>query len=164
MKRGSLLLVVALLTTGCTYRIVADKTIEQSEHGPQVCVSYRYSGDSSGRGTSRCSDDRGEPLTLRCYADAKVGDGWPDACSDGRLSDRALAIRPVLRGALAFTPVLSLVIGLISGVYVTKRINAPGWRDIAAGFVGAVVGLGLFVGTLILLFGLLFWVWDLLAE
>ena len=74
MRRLLPFLLIALLTTGCTQRIVTAKTIEQSDTGPRVCVSYRYTGAPKYlTAIKTCSDEHGEPLNLRCYNDAKIG-------------------------------------------------------------------------------------------
>ena len=155
-----LVLLFALLTTGCVQRIVAGKTIEESGGSTQVCVTYRYSGSSSDT-TRTCTDDQGQPLDRRCYDDAEIGKQWPDSCQDTSVSDWTLTVRQAWRSAYELTVWVALTIGLIGGVYTGRRWYAPGWRAVGAVVMGAMVGLGVWFGTALIL-QMAYWIaWTL---
>ncbi len=168
MRRPALLLLLVaatLLGVGCQLMIVTGKTVEESPDGPRVCLTYRYSGepDQFGSGTRTCVDWQGAPLTMRCYRDAAVGDRPPDACIDGRLSDRALTIRAFLRGVEAFLPFLALVLGVGCGVAAARLVGGPGWRATAAGFTLVGVSLGASILSYALLWVLSIVAWGMFA-
>ncbi|MEI7925658.1 MAG: hypothetical protein WCI61_05675 [Chloroflexota bacterium] len=151
-----LLVAVTLLGVGCQLRIVTGETVEESPDGPRVCLTYRYSGYRGplvGGGTRTCVDFHGAPLTMRCYEDAVVGHSWPDACVDGRYSEWALAVLPVMRIAILFVPFAALALGLLGGAQVIRYLGSrAGWRPLHADVAGLVAGVVLVPVTGIFLF------------
>lgn len=151
--KGLLVLVLlsALLATGCVWKVVTAKTMDPSAGGSRVCVTYGYSGSIRTTYTT-CADDYGRALDLRCYNDAKIGDDWPDSCRDVRVSDWTLTVRQLWRTASDISLLGSFVVGVATGVYVLRSWTPRGW----AGVVGLIAGLGAWFAATIVT-QLLYW-------